>query len=115
METRDPSRQNADSLRPQSATRQKPYVRPECTVLTPVQVQMKLADAPPNDRQADEWLALIAATPKMDAEHVREQLRLALTHLSNAQKDCDLAGIIDALEIARARDCIAVALRDCGS
>ncbi len=43
---------------------------------------------------------------------VGEQLRLALKHLSNAQKDVDLAGILDALELAYAKDCIAAALRD---
>ena len=52
-------------------------------------------------------------TRKSGVDNVREQLRLALTHLSNAQKDCDLAGIIDALELGFARDCVATALRDC--
>jgi len=43
---------------------------------------------------------------------VSQQLRLALKHLSNAQKDSDLAGLLDALELAYAKDCIATALED---
>jgi hypothetical protein len=45
-------------------------------------------------------------------DSVSQQLRLALRHLSNAQKDADLAGVLDALELAYAKDCIAVALRE---
>jgi hypothetical protein len=74
---------------------------------------MRLANASPDDRQAQEWIARIEKTPKSGLDNVREQLRLALTHLSNAQKDCDLAGIIDALELGYAQDCVATALRDC--
>lgn len=65
---------------------QGPYVLPPRAVLTPDQVRL---------------------------DNIRNELRWALTHLSNAQKDCDLAGIIDALELAYARDRIIVALRDC--
>ncbi len=79
---------------------------------------MRLANASPDDQQAQEWMARIGKTPKsgLDGsglEHVREQLRLALRHLSNAGKDCDLAGIIDALQLEFARDCVATALREC--
>jgi len=74
---------------------------------------MRLANASPDDQQAQEWIARMEKKPKSGVDNVREQLRLALTHLSNAQKDCDLAGIIDALELGFARDCVAVALRDC--
>ena len=49
---------------------------------------------------------------KKDRDSVGEQLRLALKHLSNAQKDVDLAGLLDALELAYAKDCIVAALRD---
>ena len=45
-------------------------------------------------------------------DSISKQLLLALRHLSNAQKDADLAGILDALELAYAKDCIAVALRE---
>jgi hypothetical protein len=75
---------------------------------------MRLANALPDDQQAQEWLARIGKAPNSGSDYIREQLRLALTHLSNARKDCDLAGIIDALELARAQDCITNALRDFG-
>ena len=64
---------------------------------------------------------MIGTTQKKDPDSVGknkgpdtvgEQLRLALKHLSNAQKDVDLAGILDALELAYAKDCIEAALRD---
>jgi hypothetical protein len=74
---------------------------------------MRLANASPGDQQAQEWLARLGETPNSGFDHIRGQLRLALTHLSNAHKDCDLAGILDAVELARARDCIAIALRHC--
>jgi hypothetical protein len=50
---------------------------------------------------------------KKGLDDIQEHLRLALAHLSNAQKDRDLASIIDAMELAYARDCIIAALRDC--
>ena len=53
-----------------------------------------------------------SVTKTKEPDSVGEQLRLALKHLSNAQKDVDLAGILDALELAYAKDCIAAALRD---
>ena len=64
---------------------------------------------------------MIGNTPRKGPDSVRQekgpdgiskQLRSALKHLSNAQKDVDLAGILDALELAYAKDCIAAALRD---
>jgi hypothetical protein len=80
---------------------------------------MKLASAPFDDKQAQEWMAMIGKTQKKapdsvgkEPDSVGEQLRLALKHLSNAQKDADLAGVLDALELAYAKDCIAAALRD---
>jgi hypothetical protein len=82
---------------------------------------MKLAAAPSDDQQAQEWIAMIGNTQKKGPDSVRKekdpdgiskQLRLALRHLSNAQKDGDLAGILDALELAYAKECITVALRD---
>jgi len=100
---------------------QKRYVRPSCAILTADQVRMKLASAPLGDKQAQEWLAMIGNTQKKgpdsvakrkDEDSVGEQLRLALKHLSNAQKDVDLAGLLDALELAYAKDCILAALRD---
>jgi hypothetical protein len=109
---------------------QKPYVRPSCAILTEDQVRMKLAAAPSDDKQAQEWIAMIGNTPRKGPDSVRQekgpdnvrqenapdgiskQLRLALKHLSNAQKDGDLAGLLDALELAYAKDCIASALRD---
>jgi hypothetical protein len=100
---------------------QKQYVRPACAILTPDQVRMKLAGAPPDDQQAQEWIAMIANTQRKGPDSVRNekgpdgisiQLRLALKHLSNAQRDGDLAGILDALELAYAKECIATALRD---
>jgi len=81
---------------------------------------MKLAAAPSDDKQAQEWMAMIRKTQKkgpdsidkkQSPDGVGEQLRLALKHLSNAQKDVDLAGILDAMELAYAKDCIAAALR----
>jgi hypothetical protein len=109
---------------------QKRYVRPSCAILTPDQVRVKLAAAPPDDKQAQEWIAMIGNTPRKRPDSVRQekgpdsvrqdkgpdgiskQLRSALKHLSNAQKDGDLAAILDALELAYAKDCIAGALRD---
>ena len=100
---------------------QKRYVKPSCAILTADQVRMKLASAPLGDKQAQEWLAMIGNTQKKgpdsvdkrkDQDSVGEQLRLALKHLSNAQKDVDLAGVLDGLELAYAKDCIAAALRD---
>lgn len=109
---------------------QKPYVRPSCAILTEDQVRMKLAAAPSDDKQAQEWIAMIGNTPRKRPDSVRQekgpdsarqekgpdgiskQLRLALKHLSNAQKDGDLSGLLDALELAYAKDCIASALRD---
>jgi hypothetical protein len=100
---------------------QKQYFKPSCAILTADQVRMKLASAPLGDKQAEEWMAMIGITQKKgpdsvankkDPDNVAEQLRLALKHLSNAQKDVDLAGILDALELAYAKDCIAAALRD---
>jgi|SRR5882672_1492163 len=100
---------------------QKRYVKPSCAILTADQVRMKLASAPLGDKQAEEWMAMIrtaqkkgpdSVAKKKDPDSVGEQLRLALKHLSNAQKDVDLAGILDALELAYAKDCIAAALRD---
>ena len=44
---------------------------------------------------------------------VRKRFAAALRHLSNAQEEPDLAGILDALELGYAKDCIAVALREC--
>jgi uncharacterized LabA/DUF88 family protein len=83
---------------------------------------MKLASAPSDDKQAQEWMAMIGKTQRKgpdrvgtgekSSDSVSEQLRLALKHLSNAQKDVDLSGILDALELAYAIDCIAAALRD---
>jgi hypothetical protein len=57
-------------------------------------------------------MAMIGNTQKKGPDKVGEQLQLALKHLSNAQKDVDLAGILDALELASAKDCIAAALTD---
>jgi hypothetical protein len=109
---------------------QKPYVRPSCAILTEDQVRMKLAAAPSDDKQAQEWMAMIGNTPRKGPDSVRQekgpdsvrqenapdgiskQLRSALKHLSNAQKDCYLSGLLDALELAYAKDCIASALRD---
>jgi hypothetical protein len=109
---------------------QKPYVRPSCAILTEDQVRMKLAAAPSDDKQAQEWIAMIGNTPRKGPDSVRQekgpdnvrqentpdgiskQLRSALKHLSNAQKDSDLSGLLDALELAYAKDCIASALRD---
>jgi hypothetical protein len=109
---------------------QKRYVRPSCAILTADQVRVRLAAAPSDDKQAQEWIAMIGNTPRKGPDSVRQekapdsarqekgpdgitkQLRLALKHLSNAQRDGDLAGILDALELAYARDCIAGALRD---
>ena len=109
---------------------QKPYVRPSCAILTEDQVRMKLAAAPTDDKQAQEWIAMIGNTPRKGPDSVRQekgpdsvrqenapdgiskQLRSALKHLSNAQKDSDLSGLLDALELAYAKDCIASALRD---
>jgi hypothetical protein len=50
-----------------------------------------------------------------DMDKIRTHLRLGLRHLLNAQKDRDRAGILDVLEVAYARDCIAVALDECRS
>jgi hypothetical protein len=50
-----------------------------------------------------------------DIDKIRTHLQLGLRHLLNAQKDGDRAGILDALEVAYARDCIAVALDECRS
>jgi hypothetical protein len=109
---------------------QKRYVRPSYAILTPDQVRTKLAAAPSDDKQAQEWIAMIGNTPRKRPDSVRQekgpdsvrqekgpdgiskQLRLALKHLSNAQRDGDLAGILDAMELAYAKDCIATALRD---
>ncbi len=100
---------------------QKRYVRPSCEMLTSDQVRTKLVNALPYDQQAQEWLAMIGNTQKKDpdsvrkemaTDHISQQLRSALRHLSNAQKDADLAGMLDALELAYAKDCIASALRD---
>ena len=100
---------------------QKRYVRPSCAILTPDQVRIKLAAAPSDDKQAQDWIAMIGNTPRKGPDSVRQekgpdgiskQLRLALKHLSNAQRDGDLSGILDALELAYAKDCIASALRD---
>jgi hypothetical protein len=113
MEKLGASLPNTSSFQSENGTSQKHYVRPKCASLTPDQVRMRLADASPDDQQAQEWIARIGKTPNSGLDNVREQLRLALTHLSNAQKDCDLAGIIDALELGFARDCVTVALRDC--
>ena len=55
---------------------------------------------------------MIGNIQKKGPDKVGEQLQLALKHLSNAQKDVDLAGILDALELAYTKDCIAAALRD---
>ena len=49
-----------------------------------------------------------------DIDKIRTHLQLGLMHLLNAQKDGDRAGILDALEVAYARDCLAVALDECG-
>jgi hypothetical protein len=57
-------------------------------------------------------MAMIGNSQKKGPDKVGEQLQLALKHLSNAQKNVDLAGILDALELAYAKDCIAAALRD---
>jgi hypothetical protein len=48
-----------------------------------------------------------------DMDKIRTHLQLGLRHLLNAQKDRDRAGILDVLEVAYARDCIAVALDEC--
>jgi len=74
---------------------------------------MKLASASSGDKQAQEWMAMIGNTQKKGPASVGDQLQLALKHLSNAQKDVDLAGVLDGLELAYAKDCIAAALRDC--
>jgi hypothetical protein len=50
-----------------------------------------------------------------DIEKIRTHLQLGLRHLLNAQKDRDRAGILDVLEVAYARDCLAVALDECRS
>jgi hypothetical protein len=50
-----------------------------------------------------------------DIDKIRTHLQLGLRHLLNAQKDGDRAGILDALEVAYARDCLAVALDECRS
>ena len=50
-----------------------------------------------------------------DMDKIRTHLRLGLRHLLNAQRDRDRAGILDVLEVAYARDCIAVALDECRS
>ena len=49
-----------------------------------------------------------------DIDKIRTHLQLGLRHLLNAQKDRDRAGILDVLEVAYARDCLAVALDECG-
>lgn len=56
---------------------------------------------------------MVGNIQKKGLDNLRKQLQSALTHLSNAQNDCDLAGIVDASELAYARDCIVVALRAC--
>jgi hypothetical protein len=48
-----------------------------------------------------------------DIDKIRIHLRLGLRHLLNAQKDRDRVGILDVLEVAYARDCLAVALDEC--
>jgi hypothetical protein len=48
-----------------------------------------------------------------DIDKIRIHLRLGLRHLLDAQKDRDRAGILDVLEVAYARDCLAVALDEC--
>jgi hypothetical protein len=48
-----------------------------------------------------------------DIDKIRTHLQLGLRHLLNAQKDRDRAGILDVLEVAYARDCLAVALDEC--
>jgi hypothetical protein len=50
-----------------------------------------------------------------DIDKIRTHLQLGLRHLLNAQKDRDRAGILDVLEVAYARDCLAVALDECKS
>jgi hypothetical protein len=50
-----------------------------------------------------------------DMDKIRTHLQLGLRHLLNAQKDRDRAGILDVLEVAYARDCLAVALDECRS
>ena len=50
-----------------------------------------------------------------DIDKIRTHLQLGLRHLLNAQKDRDQAGILDVLEVAYARDCLAVALDECRS
>jgi len=92
---------------------------------------MRLA-ASPRDKLVEEWTALIEKIQKpspmvsdsipgnvaqggCDLHKIRGQLELALKHLSKARKDSDLVGIIDALELAYAEDCIVVALSDCGT
>jgi hypothetical protein len=48
-----------------------------------------------------------------DIDKIRTHLQLGLGHLLNAEKDRDQAGILDVLEVACARDCLAVALDEC--
>jgi hypothetical protein len=50
-----------------------------------------------------------------DIDKIRTHLQLGLRHLLNAQKDEDRAGILGGLEVAYARDCLAVALDECRS
>jgi len=50
-----------------------------------------------------------------DIDKIRTHLQLGLRHLLNAQKDRDRAGILDVLEVAYVRDCLAVALDECRS
>jgi hypothetical protein len=99
----------------------KQYVRPSCATLSPDQVRAKLGSASPLDQQAQEWIAMSENTQRIGPDKVRKkrapdgvakQLRLALAHLSNAQTCSDLSGMLDAMELAYARDCIVVALRD---
>jgi len=48
-----------------------------------------------------------------DVDKIRIHLQLGLRHLRNAEKDRDRDGILDVLEVAYARDCLAVALDEC--
>src|SRR5258706_16327559 len=52
---------------------QKPYVRPSCAILTQDQVRMKLAAAPSDDKQAQEWMAMIGNTPRKRPDSVRQE------------------------------------------
>lgn len=91
---------------------------------------MRLANASPSDKQGEEWTTLVEGVQKLspmasdrilidvaeggcDLHKIRGHLMLALQHLSNARKDSDLAGVIDALEVAYAEECIVVVLRGC--